>query len=422
MQKIVIIWLGYVWFPLLCAIAKSWKYTTCGFDVSNRHIEKIKKWISPIDDQLVKDDMKIVQFEVSDKPDILSDSDIFIVCVPTPIDEQFNPDFWPIIWACNYILPFMKKWCSIVIESTINPWVCEEIILPILESKGLKGGTDFELAHCPERINPGDEKWNVYNINRNIWALTKEWCKKLAEIYRSFLNAEVNEMNTIKEAEATKIVENTFRDINIAYVNELAKSFDKLGIDLVNVIRGASNKPFAFMTHYPGCWVWWHCIAVDPYYLIERAKKAGFDHKFLRNARMVNNSMPEYTVQKMMHALNTINKSIKWTKLGLMWLSYKRDISDLRESPALKIKDILIKEYEADINIFEPYNIELSTHQDIDSFLSDCEAVIIATDHTLFKEIPTEKWKNIKVIVDWRNCLDKNALVNMWILYTWIGR
>jgi len=422
MQKIAIIWLWYVWFPLLCAIAKSWKYTTCWFDVSSKLIDKIRNWICPIDDELAKDDMKIVKFEVSEKPEILSDSDIFIVCVPTPIDEQYNPDFWPIIWACNYILPFMKPWCSVIIESTINPWVCEEVVLPILQSTWMTWGVDFELAHCPERINPGDQKWNVYNINRNIWALTKEWCKRLADVYRSFLQAEVNETNTIKEAEATKIIENTFRDINIAYVNELAKSFDKLWIDLINVIKWASNKPFAFMAHYPGCGVWGHCIAVDPYYLIERAKKAWFDHKFLRTARMVNNSMPEYTIEKLVHALNKVNKSVKWTKLWLMWLSYKRDISDLRESPALKIKEMLIKEYESDLRIFEPYNLDISTHKDIDSFLADCEAVIIATDHTIFKQLPIEKRKHLQVIVDGRNCLDKHALMDMGVLYTWIGR
>lgn len=195
-----------------------------------------------------------------------------------------------------------------------------------------------------------------------------------------------------------------------------------MGIDLINVIKGASNKPFAFMAHFPGCGVGGHCIAVDPYYLIEKAKHVGFDHKFLRNARMVNNSMPLYTVEKLMKTLNSIGKSIKGTRIGLLGLSYKPNIEDIRESPALKIKEILEREYEATLNIFDPYNLDKSTHQDIDSFLDDTEAVLIATAHKEFRILSLEKWKKIKVIIDGRNCLDKKMLISNGIIYTGIGR
>lgn len=424
MKKVTIIWLWYVGFPLLCAIAKSKKYDVFWYEISEEKISLINQKVSPIDDEIAKKDIQTIDFTVSNDKNILENTDIFIICVPTPVDESYTPDLRPIKWSIETILPYIKKWASIIIESTINPWVCEEIVLPILESNWMKWWKDFELAHCPERINPWDPKWNVYNINRNIWALTKEWCKYLAQFYRSFLDkwVIVNEMWTIKEAEATKIIENTFRDVNIAYVNELAKSFDLLGIDLTNVIKWASNKPFWFMPHFPWCWVWWHCIAVDPYYLIERAKKVWFDHKFLRNARYVNNSMPKYTVDRLVFALNEISKSIKWTKVWLLWLSYKKDVADMRESPSLKIKEILEKDYKTNLNIFDPYFINKSTHNNLDEFLKDCEALVIATNHSMFTDIDFSNYKNIKVIVDWKNCLDKKIINDLWIIYSGIWR
>jgi len=421
-QKICIIGLGYVGLPLACAIAKQAQYEVLGFDIAKEKIESIENNILPIDDAQTEKDIQEIKLNVSCTKEDLRNSDFYILCVPTPVDENYNPDLTPVKKTTEMVTEFLEKGQTVIVESTINPGVCEEIILPILEKTGLKGGQDFELAHCPERINPGDSKWNVYNIPRNVGALTKEGCKKVADLYRNCLTGKINEMATLQETEATKIIENTFRDINIAYVNELSKSFDKMGIDLINVIQGASNKPFAFMAHYPGCGVGGHCIAVDPYYLIEKAKKVGFDHKFLRNARMVNNSMPLYTVEKLVKALNTMGKSIKGTKIGLMGLSYKPDIEDMRESSALKIKEILEKEYEADLNIYDPFVLKQSTHQNRKSFLRNCEAVLITTAHSEFKTIPLEEWQKVKVVVDGRNCLDKEKLLQKGVFYTGIGR
>ena len=422
--KVSVIGLGYVGFPLLCAIAKSEKYQATGFDLSKEKIAKAQNHESTIEDELAKKLVREITYEADSTPEVLKDTDIFIICVPTPIDEFFNPDYTPVISASKIIAPYIKKGSYVVLESTVNPGTCEEVILPVLEeATGLKGGKDFELAHCPERINPGDPKWNVLNIPRNIGELTEEGTKFLADFYRSILNSNVNEMKTIKEAEATKIIENTFRDINIAYVNELAKSFDVLGIDLVNVIKGASNKPFAFMAHYPSCGVGGHCIPVDPYYLIDRAKKAGFDHKFLRNARSVNNSMPSYTVEKLMKALNEHSMSIKGSNIALLGLSYKKNISDLRESPALVIRKILEKEYHCEnLRVYDPYNLDLSTHKSLEETLKGVDAVVIATAHDEFVKYPIENWKKIKVIIDGQNCLDKATITKSGVTYRGIGR
>lgn len=423
MKKVAVIGLGYVGFPLACAIAKTKKYQVCGYDLSKQKIDLIKNHCSPIEDAQAAEDIKTVEINVSLNSDILQDADIFIIAVPTPIDSEYHPDLQPIISAAKTIAQYLRAGNQVIIESTINPGVCEEVILPILEKdSGLKGGIDFELSHCPERINPGDPKWNVYNIPRNIGSLTKAGNEDVANFYRSFIQAEINEMASLKEAEATKIIENTFRDINIAYVNELAKSFDCLDIDLINVIKGASNKPFAFMKHYPGCGVGGHCIAVDPYYLIERAKKAGFDHKFLRNARMVNNSMPRYLVDKFIKAMNKAGLALKTSKIGLLGLSYKANISDLRESPALEIKKILEEEYEVSLKIYDPFNLDRSTHRSLKEILNDCEGIIIATNHQEFIAEGMTSWSKIKVIADGRNCLNKEELVKAGVIYTGIGR
>jgi len=347
-----------------------------------------------------------------------------IICVPTPVLDNYTPDLEPVKSAATTVSKHIRKGTYVIIESTINPGVCDEVVIPILEDKtGLSAGTDFDLAHCPERINPGDPKWNVYNIPRNIGSTSHEATKFLADFYRSFIDAEINEMPDLKTTEATKIIENTFRDINIAYVNELAKSFDVLGIDLLTVIKGASNKPFAFMPHYPSCGVGGHCIPVDPYYLIERAKQSGFDHKFLKIARDINNSMPEYTVDLLAKGLNKFEKPIKNTTVGLLGMSYKADVGDLRQSPSIDIKNILL-EREANLEIFDMYFPGLSSCSSLEEILEKSFAVIIATDHKEFREITPDLLikHGVKVIIDGKNCLNKEDFSDTGIFYKGIGR
>ncbi len=425
MEKVVVIWMWYVWFPLACAIAKSKKYELYWYEIDSNKIDSINAWKAPIDDEQAEKDITEVPFSATNDDTILDGADYIIVCVPTPIYDDHTPNLWPVMWACETIANHLTKWQNIIIESTINPGVCDEVVIPILEEKSwLAAGKDFEVAHCPERINPWDPKWNVYNINRNVWATSLEWTKRIADFYRSFLNADINEMKDIKHTEATKIIENTFRDINIAYVNELAKSFDILGLDIKEVIDGASNKPFAFMAHYPACWVGGHCIPVDPYYLIERARKAWFDHKFLSLSREINNSMPAYTVDKLLYALNEIEKPLKWTNVWLLGLSYKKGIADLRESPALDILKIL-QNNGANVEIYEPYNLEKSTSQSLEELLWKVDAIVIATNHDEFEDTINRELlekNNVSVVIDGKNCLKTDEFKDSWIIYKWIGR
>lgn len=422
-MKVSVIGLGYVGLPLLAAIAKKTQHDAVGFDLNLNKIDSIRNGICPIDDKQCAEDIKNVILNISSDDSILEDSDIFIVCVPTPVLDDYIPDLNPVKSAVAFVSKYLNKGNNVVIESTINPGVCDEIVIPILEeSTGMKAGIDFNVAHCPERINPGDPKWNVYNIPRNIGSTSADATKVLADFYREFISGEINEMPDLKTAEATKIIENTFRDINIAFVNELAKSFDVLGIDLMTVIKGASNKPFAFMPHYPSCGVGGHCIPVDPYYLIERASKSGFDHKFLKLAREINNSMPAYTIKMLTNALNECEKSVKGTKIGMLGMSYKANVGDIRESPSIKIKNLLLSKG-ADLFIYDPYFLDKSNTSSLEEILEKSYALIICTDHNEFKEIDAELLKkyDIKVVIDGKNCLNKNDILNAGIYYKGIG-
>ncbi len=423
-MKVSIIGLGYVGLPLACAINLKTAHEVVGYDYNPSKIKKIIDKQCPIDDFQCQEDLKHINFEVSSEADVMRDSDIFIICVPTPVLNDYTPDLRPLRSAVESVAPFVKKNSNIVVESTINPGVCDEIVIPILEdATSLKAGVDFDVAHCPERINPGDPYWNVYNIPRNIGSTRPEATAFLAEFYRSFISGEINEMPNLKTVEATKIIENTFRDINIAFVNELAKSFDILNIDLMAVIKGASNKPFAFLPHFPGCGVGGHCIPVDPYYLIERAKQSGFDHKFLKLAREINNSMPEYTIEKLTDALNIFERPIKNTPIALLGLSYKANVGDLRESPSLTIRKIL-EEKQADIIAYDPYFPEYSDVQSLEEALGKALAVLIAADHKVFRERLTAAYLlefGVKIVIDGKNCLDKESIVASGIVYKGIG-
>lgn len=421
-RKVTIVGLGYVGLPTYIALKKTGKYEVVGYTRSQEKIEQINAGISPVEDKDVCEYLRLHTVQVTNNKKCFKDSDVFIICVPTPVEDDFSPDYGPVISATSLVASYIKKGCHYVLESTVNPGTCEEIILPLLEKEtGLKAGRDFNIAHCPERINPGDKKWTIYNIPRNIGSMNRKFNSAIADFYRTFVQAEINEVNSLKVAEATKIVENTFRDINIAYVNELAQSFDTMGIDLIETLHAASNKPFSFMAHWPGCGVGGHCIAVDPYYLIKRAGLAGFDHQFLKIARQINNRMPTYTIERLTLALNQIGRSIKGTKITLLGLSYKPNISDLRESPALAIQKGLIK-MGADLSIYDPY---VKTNvKSLKNAISNATALVIATAHKEFVDdllelLPKSK---IKVIIDGRNCLNKTEVSKLNIIYKGIGK
>ncbi|MEK7524084.1 MAG: nucleotide sugar dehydrogenase [Patescibacteria group bacterium] len=410
MKTVAILGLGYVGFPLAQLLIKTKKYGVIGLDISGHAVDRAKK------------NLKSANFTATNHFEKIREADISIICVPTPVLKNFQPDYGPLKNAALSVAKNLKKGQLVIVESTINPGTCEEVVLPILERFGAVAGKDFFLAHCPERIDPGNQKWTLINIPRNVCGLDEKSTHAAAEFYRSFLQSEVKVLSNLKSAEATKIIENTFRDINIAYVNELAMSFDVLGIDLLEVIEGAKTKPFAFMAHFPGVGVGGHCIPVDPYYLIERALHSGFEHRFLSMAREVNNGMPAYTVSLLEKELIKLGRTLANTTVGVLGLAYKKDVDDMRESPALKVMEIL-KSKKMKVLAFDPFLPKLSDTKTMQELFKKCPAIILATNHSAFQKIkPTElKRAGVKVMIDGRNCLSKKDILACGIAYKGIG-
>ena len=423
-MNVTIIGLGYVGLPLACLCAKKGLSTT-GLDINNGIVDAVNAGRSHIKDSRLDAEVAAVKGKLHATTDAtcIAHSDVVVICVPTPVDHNHYPDLQPVIGACETTAKHVRKGQLIVIESTIYPGTVEEICVPIFETSGLKAGVDFFVAHCPERIDPGNEKWNVGNLPRVCGGIDVESTRRCAAFYRSIITGDVVELKSVKAAEAVKIMENTFRDVNIAFVNEMARSFDRAGIDIVEVIRGASTKPFGFLPHYPGCGVGGHCIAVDPYYLIEKAKAYGFDHQFVALARKINNAMPDYTVQAVQDALNAVGKSINGSRIGILGLAYKGNVDDTRESPSYDIIKLL-KNKGAQLVLYDPFVPKESTVSSLNECIGKSDILVLCTSHKQFLAIDYSLAAKvgIKAIIDGRNVLDKDACKNVGILYKGIGR
>ena len=425
-STVAVVGLGYVGLPLALLAARK-AYSVRGIDLQLSKIDLLKNRISPIKDHTIEAALKqLPKDRITFHGDFreIADASTVVICVPTPVSTNHIPDLEPVKKASREIGKRLRPGQLVILESTVNPGVCEEIVQPMLESEsGLKASEDFFLAHCPERINPGDPKWNVENIPRVVGSLDAEGLKRAKDFYTSILVSEVKEMGSIREAEAVKIVENSFRDINIAFVNELAMSFSRLGIDVVNVIKGAATKPFSFMAHYPSCGVGGHCIPVDPYYLIEYAEKNGFHHEFLSLARKINNHMPEFTVGQLVSGLNERERAPKGLQVTLLGLAYKANIEDCRESPSFEILKHL-GEIGVQVKTFDPHVPEKSTAHTLEEALEGSYAVVIATAHNEFKVLEPEFFlkRGIEVVVDGNNCLNKERFETAGLVYRGIGR
>ena len=321
-----------------------------------------------------------------------------------------------LISACSDISDNIKQGSLVIIESTIYPGVMEEIIVPIFKNK------KSLLAHCPERIDPNNEKWTIENIPRVLGGINKKSTTEAKKFYESILDANIVVLKNIKSVEACKMVENSYRDINIAFINEMAKSFDKMGIDILEVINAAKTKPFGFQTFYPGPGVGGHCIPVDPYYLIHKGKKEGFNYEFLLLARKINDAMPAYVIELTENCLKKIGKKIDRAKLSILGISYKKNIDDIRESPSLKIIKKL-KEKNVSTKIYDPHITNYSNVKNLDKALESTDCLVLLTDHDEFKNIEDKIIKNnIKVVIDTRNFLNKEKLKSAGIIYHGIGR
>ncbi len=421
---VAVVGLGYVGLPL-AVLARRKGYEVVGIDTNHTIVDMLNRNEAP--GYVSQEEAAEIQrqgIRAYAGPAAVAKAQTVLLCVPTPVNEDRTPDLRPLIRATTAIAPFLRKNALVIVESTVNPGVTAEVVLPILERHGLRREETLFVAHCPERINPGDPKWNVRTIPRVLGAIGKRSLERASAFYASVIDAPITPMGSLEEAEAVKMVENSFRDINIAFVNELARSFDRLGIDVVRVIDGAATKPFGFMAHYPGCGVGGHCIPVDPYYLIEHARRNGFDHRLLRAARTVNNSMPDHTVRILEEEFARDGNSLLAAEVALLGLAYKRDIADTRESPALLIRDLLNEEG-ATVRTYDPYVPELSSADSLESALAGAHAIVLATDHSEFVsrlEPARIRKGGTRIVVDGRNCLPKDAFLKADVRYRGIGR
>ncbi|OXB93135.1 nucleotide sugar dehydrogenase [Parageobacillus galactosidasius] len=406
-----IVGLGYVGLPLAVEAAKK-GYEVIGLDINENKIESLNQGINYVEDVRNSELQQIVEqkrFHASSNFSNIEKTDVVIICVPTPLDKHQQPDISYIQSAAKEIATYMHQNMLVVLESTTYPKTTEEILLPILSESGYRVGEDFFLAFSPERVDPGNKSFKTNNIPKVVGGVTKKCTEIAATLYRNILEGDVHEVSSPAVAEMAKILENTFRNINIGLVNEMAIICHKMGIDVWEVIDAAATKPFGFMPFYPGPGLGGHCIPIDPFYLSWKAKEYKYHVRLIETSSQINNYMPEFVVNRVMEILNDAKKTLNGSRVLLLGVSYKKDISDIRESPALEVIKNLEK-YGPEIEVCDPYvasfNYNGKTYKSKPlnkTTLEQADICIIITDHSIFDYELIAQYSNI--IFDTRNAL-----------------
>lgn len=416
-----VIGLGYVGLPLVKAFLKK-GFQVTGFDIDRHKVDMLNRgetYIKHITTAELRRYLSKKRFKATTDFAGLADVDAILICVPTPLDEHRNPDLSFVVNTAETIAKHLRKCHLVVLESTTYPGTTDEVMLPILERGGFKAGKDFFLAFSPERENPGDPVYRLENTPKVVGGITKK-CLLLADMLYSRVVAKTVPLSSTRAAESAKLLENIFRCVNIALVNELKMIFDRMGIDVWEVIGAASTKPFGFMPFYPGPGLGGHCIPIDPFYLTWKAREVDYATRFIELAGEINAAMPYYVINKTLEALAGQGKSIKGSKILVLGIAYKKDIDDQRESPSLKIINLL-KEKGAEVDYNDPFvpktsglrgypGLSLKSVPLTAKRLRHVDAAIIATDHTSYDY----EWivKNAKLVVDSRNAV-KGAALNV---------
>ena len=408
--KVGVLGLGYVGLPLACEFAKVGCSVT-GFEVDPSKVKSLlagKSYIGDIESREIQELVKTKRLTATTNFQNLRGMDAIIVCVPTPLNKTKDPDISYIDLAARKIARTLRRGQLVVLESTTYPGTTRENVLPLLENHGLKVGTDIFLAFSPERIDPGNKQYKLPNTPKVVGGITPH-CKDLAFILYSQIVKQVVPVSSAEAAELTKILENTFRAVNIGLVNEIMMICDKLNLSVWEVIEAASTKPYGFMPFYPGPGLGGHCIPIDPHYLSWKMKSLNFSARFIELAGEINSHMPDFTVNKIMRALNQRQKSISGSKILVLGVAYKANVSDMRESPALDIIHLL-QQMGANVSYHDPYvpSIIVGEHKLVGrpyskDLLHHADAVVITTAHSAFA--PKEILDNSKLIIDTRNML-----------------
>jgi nucleotide sugar dehydrogenase len=387
-QKLVVVGLGYVGLPLAREAVRS-GLTVVGLDVRASIVSRLNAGRSHVDD-LSDDDVAAMRrsgFRASVDPSVLSDADVAVICVPTPLTDVGGPDLRAVESASQIIAAHLHQDMLVVLESTSYPGTTEEFVQPLLEETGLKAGTDFHLAFSPERIDPGNERFGLRNTPKIVGGVSPGCTTAATAFYAQFVDTVVPAVGA-REAEMAKLLENTYRHINIALVNEMARFCHELEIDLWDVIRCAATKPFGFQAFYPGPGVGGHCIPIDPNYLSYQVKaKLGHPFRFVELAEEINASMPAYVAQRVEEQLNAESKSVIGARVLLLGVTYKPDISDQRESPALPLA-MGLQESGADVSFHDPHvevwqlpGRAVSRVADLKSAVRSSDIVVLLQNH-----------------------------------------
>ncbi|WP_338449633.1 nucleotide sugar dehydrogenase [Niallia oryzisoli] len=387
-----VVGLGYVGLPLAVEKAKA-GFKTIGFDVQESKVEMVNSGKNYIGDVVNEDLQEIVESGLlSATTDFaqVANADCVCICVPTPLDEHQQPDISYVKTSAENIVPYMHKDMLIVLESTTYPGTTEELLKPILETSGLKCGEDFYLAFSPERVDPGNLVYKTKNTPKVVGGITPECTDVAAALYESILEAPIHRVSSPAIAEMEKILENTYRNVNIGLVNELAILCNKMGINFWEVVDAAKSKPYGFQAFYPGPGLGGHCIPLDPYYLSWKAREYGFHTSMIESSMMVNDRMPEYCVERASKILNRHKKAMNGSKVLVLGVAYKQDIDDYRESPALRVIEELEKEG-AEVIYFDPYVPEYHEHGKVKKgeseltveLIESVDLVIVTAAHTI---------------------------------------
>lgn len=419
---ISVIGLGYVGLPLAIEFAK--KVKVIGFDINEAKIATLLRGIDPTN-EVGDDTVKTTSMKITCNEEDLKESKFHIVAVPTPINQDKTPDLRPVIGASETLGRNLTKGSIVVYESTVYPGVTEEVCVPILEKlSGLRCGIDFKVGYSPERINPGDKVHTVTKITKIVSGMDKESLEEIAKTYSIIIEAGVYKTENIKVAEAAKVIENSQRDINIAFMNELSIIFNKMGINTNDVLRAAGTK-WNFLNFTPGL-VGGHCIGVDPYYLTYKAEQIGYHPEVILAGRRINDSMGKYIAENTVKQLIKAGKNIKGAKVGIFGLTFKENVPDTRNS---RVVDIIneLKEFEVDVTIFDPiankeeakheYDLKIMELSRSDKF----DAVIFAVSHDCFKELGMDFIKELfvdnPVVIDVKGMFNKEELLKNGFIY-----
>lgn len=413
-----VVGLGYVGLPLAVEKAKA-GFKTIGFDINPKRVDMVNQKTNYIGDVVGDDLTHMIDcglLEATTDFDSVAKADFIAICVPTPLDEHQQPDISYVKSSCEEIAKHLTSNTMVVLESTTYPGTTEELIKPMLESgSGLICGKDFYLGFSPERVDPGNAVYKTKNTPKVVGAIGQDASETISAMYRAILDSDVFTTSSPAVAEMEKILENTYRNVNIGLINELAQLCHKMNIDIWEVIDAAKTKPYGFQAFYPGPGLGGHCIPLDPYYLSWKAREYGFHTSMIESSMMINDKMPDYCIERAMHILNRDKKSLNGAKILLLGIAYKQDIDDYRESPALGILDRL-HELGADVRFYDPY-IEKFQYKGMDylglktltkEILQESDLVMITTAHTIYDFSMIQK--NSKIIFDTKNAMRINGI------------